>query len=67
MSVAHHLPHARFAFKPLSTASIAAKAAKIWEKVTSAIEAPSGNLLVSLGFGAVALYSATMVLSLLTL
>ena len=67
MSVAHHLPHARFTLKPLSTAPIAAKAAKIWGKVVSAIEAPSGDLLVSLGFGAVALYGATMVLSLLTL
>lgn len=65
MSVAHHLPHARFAVKPAH--SLAAKAAEFREKALSLVEAPSGDALVSVAFGAVAIYGLAMVVSLLTL
>jgi hypothetical protein len=66
MTVAHHLPHARFAAKPLSL-SFATKVLQSWGNVFSRLHAPSGDLLVNVAFGAVAVYGATMVVSLLTL
>jgi len=69
MSVAHYLPHASVNLKPLSLTSLIAKAAEIRVKAFAFIQAPtpSGDVLVSLAFGAIALYGAAMVVSLLTL
>jgi len=69
MSVAHFLPHARFALKPLSATSLGEKAAEIRNKAFSFVQTPtpSGDVLVSVAFGAIAIYGAAMVVSLLTL
>jgi hypothetical protein len=67
MSVAHYLLEARFAAKPLATKALVAKFAETWEKLTSRVQAPNGDVLVNIAFGAVAIYGATMVVSLLTL